>query len=271
MTEGARIVHVVFGRSVAATLRDTLASLGIPEPVIGLPDSLSVGPIDPADADTRQAWDRSVLRSGSALRDERDDDPIDAEQAWAAATAPGTAPVFWACLRAPAEHACFLAFAARMHGRPFDFVDATDLDITTADGIRSPWSLGMLRRQDIVASNLYARRRPLSPDARRAASDAWSRLQRENAPFRIVRDGRLVSAPLTHYDALLVGQAGPDWEIAARLIGRAMATFWDAPSGDGTGDAVLFGRMLALGEAGALEIAGPGPGLRAYQVRRPAG
>ncbi len=105
-------------------------------------------------------------------------------------------------------------------GRPFDFADATALAIPTADGIRTPWSLGLMPRRDIVASNL---------DARRAASDAWSRLQRENVPFRILRDGRLVSAPIAPYDALLVGQAGPDWEIAARL----------------------FGRRPALGEAGA--------------------
>ena len=29
-----------------------------------------------------------------------------------------------------------------------------------------------------------------------------------------------------------------------------------------------LGRMLALGETGALKIKGPGPGMRDYQVRR---
>lgn len=268
MSEGAETIHVVFSVSVAATLRSALPLLDSAERVIGLADSLSVGPIDPLDPNARRAWAHSALRMGSISRDGLDRELVKWEHAWAEATAPGIDPVFWVCRSSPAEHACFLAFAARMQDRSFDIIDATDLDFTTADGVRSPWCLGVMRAQDIVASGLYARRRPLSPEERRAASEAWSQLQRENAPFRIVQDGRLVSAPLTHYDARLVGQASQDWENAARLIGRMMTLCWDAPSGDGTDDAALFARMLALGEMGLLEIAGPGPDMRDYQVRR---
>jgi hypothetical protein len=159
-----------------------------------------------------------------------------------------------------------------MADRPFDLVDATDLDVPGVNGVRRrSSSLGMVRSDEIVASKLYDRRRALPPEERRAAAAAWLRLQRENAPFRIVRDGVLVSAPLTHYDALLLELAQPAWEIAARLIGRVMTVFFDTPRGDGTGDAILFGRMLALSKAGALDIAGPGPELRDYQVRRAEG
>ena len=268
MNESAQTVHVVFGKSIADTLREALAALGSMERVIGLPDGLNVGPIDPPDPSLRQAWGKSVLGADPVLRDGLVDDPIDVETAWAEATAPGVNPVFWACLSSPAEHACFLAYAARMQDRSFAIVDATNLNFTTVDGVRSPCSLGLMRAQDIVASNLYATRHLISFEERRAASEAWSQLQHENAPFRIVRDGQLVSAPLTHYDALLVEQASQDWEIAARLIGRAITTFVDAQSGEGTSDVVLIGRMLALGEENLLEIAGPGPGMRDYRVRR---
>ena len=100
----------------------------------------------------------------------------------------------------------------------------------------------------------------------------WAEPRRENAPFRIVENGRLVSAPLTHYDALLVEQASQDWEIAARLIGRMFDKLFslDAMAGEGISDVVLFGRVLALGKSGALEITGCGPGMRDYQVRKSA-
>ncbi len=156
-----------------------------------------------------------------------------------------------------------------MEGRPFDLVDATDLDFATVDGIRRQSSLGWMRVQDILASDLYARRRPVSLDERRTASEAWSRLRCENAPFRIVQDGRLVSAPLTHYDALrrtLGGTGQPAMEIAIRLIGRVVTTFHDAPTGDGTDGDLLFGRSCRLertvfwrsrGRSGHAGLSGP--------------
>jgi hypothetical protein len=271
MNDGAEIIHVVFGTCIADTLREALGLLDSTARVIGLPDCLSVGPIDPHDPTLRQAWGKSVLRADPMLRDALVSDTRDVEAAWVEATALGINPVFWACLSSPMEHACFLAFAARMQDRCFDIVDATNLDFTTIDGVRRPWSMGLMRVQDIVASNLYATRRPISAEAHRAAAMAWSELCHENAPFRIVRDGRMVSAPLTQYDAFLVAQARQDWEIAARLIGRTITKlcFENSPPGQATSDVVLFGRMLALCEAGLLEITGPGPDLRDYHVRRP--
>ena len=270
MIEAAEIVHVVFGWSIAYTLRRALPLLGSAERVIALPDLLSIGPIDPPDPMLRRAWAKFVLREDTTMRDELDAEPIDAATAWAEATAPGIAPVYWACLGSPGEHACFLAYAARMQDRCFDFIDATDLDFKTVDGLQSPWSLAQFREQDIVASNLYTTRRPISSAELQAASTAWLALCRENAPFRTVKDGRLVSVPLTHYDSLLVEQASPVWEVAARLIGRAIDALGSetALRGQANGDAVLFGRMLALGDTGALEVIGLGPGMRDYRVRR---
>ena len=100
------------------------------------------------------------------------------------------------------------------------------------------------------------------------ASAQWCRLREENAHLRIVRAGSLVSAPLTHFDAFLIDQAMPEWEVAARLIGRTMTSLaYDMkPPGQSPGDIVLFGRILALGESGMLDVIGPGPGVRDYKV-----
>lgn len=265
MTQDAETVHVAFGPSRAESVRDALRLRGSQARVIALPGALNVGPIDPPDPDVRQAWIRTVLRC------DPHDDRREPEAPWTEATSVDIYPVYWVCLRDAGEQACFLAFAYRMAGRPFDIVDATDLDFVTRDGIRSPWSLGLMRPEDIVASGLIETRRPLSRAEREAASAAWAKLQRENAPLRIVRDGGLVSVPLTHFDQALVGQAGADWEVVAGLIGRTIQhlSVDSDPPGQAPGDVVLFGRVLALGVTGDLEVRGEGPGLRDYEVRRP--
>ncbi len=47
MSDGIETIHVAFGDSIAKTLREALPLLGSMERVIGLPNMLSVGPIDP--------------------------------------------------------------------------------------------------------------------------------------------------------------------------------------------------------------------------------
>lgn len=264
MTDAAEIVHVTFGPSRADSIRAALRSQDCTERVIGLTGALNLGPIDPPDPDVRQHWIRTVL-----LCDPHDD-RREPEAPWTEATSDRVHPVYWVCPSDAGEHACFLEFAFRMAGRPFDIVDATGLDFVTADGIRMPWSLGLMRPEDIVASGLTTRRRPFSRAEGAAACAAWTRLRRENAPLRIVRDGRLVSAPLTHFDAALIAQAAPDWEVVARLIGRTMhhLSFDRDPPGQSPSDLVLFGRVRALGEAGTLALTGAGPGMRDYEVRR---
>ena len=266
MACATEIVHVAFGVSRADAIRDALRMQRCGERVVALPATLSHGPIDPPDPDVRQAWVRTVLRCDPL------DDCRESEAPWTEATAPSIHPVYWVCLANAGEHACFLEFAHRIVGRPFDIVDATGLDFVTRNGVRSPWSLGLMRPKDIVASGLRGRRRPYTRTEGDAAAAAWARLRAENAPLRIVRDGCLVSAPLTHFDAALVARSLPEWEVAARLIGRVshhLSSEVDPP-GQGVGDIVLFGRMLALGDMGHLDVRGRAPGMRDYDVRRPA-
>ena len=259
MNDVIETVHVTFGRTRAEDIRSALRLSGHQERVIGLSKDLAVGPINPPEPGARQEWIRDVLRC------EPDDEPDEAEEPWAEATSTATYPIYWVCMSDAAEQASFLEFSFRMNGRTFDVVNATGLDFVTIRGIRTPWSLGLMSPEDIVASGLYGRRRTLLPAEIAAASDLWSRLRRENTPLRIVRNGGLVSAPRDHFDTFLVEQAPRDWEVAARLIGRTMS----ALSSVTPSHVVLFGRILALGKSQRLDVTGPGPGMRDYKVRRP--
>ncbi len=264
MNGDVETIHVAFGRSRAETICDALRSLGCKERVIGLPNDLSLGPIDPPDPDVRQKWIRSTLRCKphDAMRE--------TEEPWTEATSSAVYPIYWVCMNDAFEQASFLEFAHRMTGRLFDIVDATGLDFVTARHVGTPWSLGLMAPEDIVASGVYDRRRSLSLAEIAAASDRWSRLRQENAPLRIVKDGILVSVPLTYFDTVLIDQAVTDWEVAARLIGRTLSSLASDinPPARSASDILLFGRVLALGESGALDVTGPGPDMRNYKVRK---
>ncbi|MCJ2074049.1 DUF1835 domain-containing protein [Methylobacterium sp. J-030] len=268
MTDAAETIHVAWGVSRAESVREALRLQGCAERVIALSHALTVGPIASLDGQARRAW----LAANTRDDDEDRPDQVDLEAPWAEATAAGIHPVFWVCRTDAAEHACLLAFAARMAGRPFDIVDATGFDFTDFSQVSPIWSLGQLRPGEIVASGLGRRRRPFARAERDAAAAAWAQLRRENAPLRILRDGRLVSAPLTQFDAVLVRQAAPDREPLIALVARTLRHLDAAldPPGQGCSHELLFARILALGRAGKLEVTGPGPGMRAYAVRRPA-
>lgn len=267
MTRETETVHVAYGISRADAIREALRLQGCEERVIALPATLSHGPIDPPDPIAREAWVRTNLRCGSY------DDWREPEEPWAEVTAPDVHPVHWVCLTDAGEHACFLEFASRMTGRPFDIIDATGVDFAGVSRVSRVWSLGQLRPEEIVASGLRERRRAFTDDDSRAAMADWARLRRENAPLRVVRDGRLVSAPLTHFDPILIEQASPVGEMLIELVARLLHHL-DAElgqPGQGCSYELLFARILVLGEAGALEVTGPGPGMRDFMVHRRPG
>ena len=204
MTRATETVHVAYGVSRADAIRDALRMEGCTERVVALPATLSHGPIDPLDPDARQAWVRTVLRCAP------DDDWREPEEPWAEATTADVYPVYWVCLTDAGEHAWFLEFASRMAVRPFDIVDATGLDFVTRDGVRSPWSLGLVRAEDIVSSGLRERRRPsLRSRGPRGVSDMGTVASRERAaPHRAGRTPGVGAVDALRCRPRRAGQAG---------------------------------------------------------------
>jgi hypothetical protein len=267
MTDASEVVHVAWSVSRAESVRDALQLQGRDERVIALTHALSVGPINPFDPDARRAWFAVNLRSEDGPWEEL----TDAEKPWTEATAPGVHPVYWVCMSDAGEHACFLEFVSRMAGRPFDVVDVTGFDFESTGHVRPVWSLGQLRPEEIVAAGLSGLRRAYTRPESAAAIADWARLRRENAPLRIVHGGRLVSAPLTHFDGLLTKLARRDRELLIGLVARVLRhleTETDQP-GQGCGYELLFARILTLGETGVLDVTGRGPGMRDFEVRQP--
>jgi len=113
------------------------------------------------------------------------------------------------------------------------------------------FTLGELNPKQISEMVLWTRAAEISPAARQQYREDWRKLRDENAPFRVVKNLQLLSAPITVYDDLLVSHMSHRWVKCAEVIGNALAA-----AGSQLSDAVLFARLRRLTEDGRLEARG---------------
>jgi hypothetical protein len=265
----ASILHVVFNPSGAAGLPEALERAGRGDRVAGFMDDLSFGPIAPPDAETRCRWIEHEL--GYEWRD------VFAETAsfWDEALSPGYRKVAWMSRRSTLEYSGFLEWLWRLGEQPFGLVDLTDATVVgrAIDGSplsRRAVSVGSLHPHEIIDSGFLDSAREVTPEVCRRYRDLWAQLRAENAPLRVLGPDGLVSAPITHFDPLLMSHAKSQWQKAAMIIGRALGEFWDA-SLHQAGDLLLAARVRALAEAGHLELQGNPFDIRRSEVRLPPG
>lgn len=109
-----------------------------------------------------------------------------------------------------------------------------------------------------------SRERVLPSSEVRTMAGQWQTLQAENAPLRVVEQGRVVSAGLDYYDGL-IRQAIPDAPCqAAQIIGTALGK-QKVP----TGDRFIAKRLQHFIDAGELAVVQPGDeGFYSMVVRR---
>ena len=81
-----------------------------------------------------------------------------------------------------------------------------------------------------------------------------------------MRDGALVSAPITYYDDIVLGGISRWWQPGTRVVGEMLSTVFERE--DWIGDAFLWGRVRALARAGTLKIDGDPHDMRGAKVRR---
>jgi len=247
-------LHIAIGHAAGGTLRQAgLAREG--GKIIAFPDDLSYGPIDPPDAALRVAW------VGRELGSRSDDAGLAGvlETFWAAALAAPGRRVVWFSRRSASDYAGFLECLWRFGETPCEAIDLTDVTLPQ----RLPvFGLGELSPDQVHASALWARAAPIPAALGDRYRAMWRRLRAENAPFRVVKNLALVSAPITVFDDVLLACAGAKWRKSARVVGEALAS-------SHVGDLVLFGRLRRLVEAGTLEGRGDFSEMRASEVRLP--
>lgn len=263
----ASTLHIVFNSSAAAGLRDALRQAGRDERVVSLSDCLSFGPINPPDPELRRKWVEKELGYTGW-----EDVVGQATSFWPEALSISNRRIAWLSRRSTQEYAGFLEWLWRLGEEPIEVIDLTDVMVVGNKNEPSKphlaISLGILPPNQILENNLLNRTEKLTRVLRARYRELWGRLRTENAPLRILSEGELASAPISFFDPLLLSCATPEWQKATRVIGEALADFWET-SVLQTGDIVLCARARALTGAGRLESRGDLTDIQNSQLRLP--
>jgi hypothetical protein len=264
-------LHVVFTPSAAPDLRHALRKTAREDRVVCLFDCLSFGPINPPDSDPRAKWVEDELGYTGW-----DDVCGKSTSFWDQSISPAHRKIAWLSRRCTQEYTGFLEWLWRLGEQPFELVDLTDTTVvrrredgTPAEPSRA-MSVGLLTSHVILDNGLLDRAEEVAPVLRDHYRQLWARLRSENAPLRVLSEDGLVSAPITHFDPLLLSHANDQWQRAAKVIGRALMEFCETSLLQ-TGDLVLAARVSTLIDSGLLESRGTPFDIRHTEVRLPAG
>jgi hypothetical protein len=115
--------------------------------------------------------------------------------------------------------------------------------------------------------SLLGSERQVTPQEVEEARLQWRRLRAENAPFRVVTSVGLVSAPVDHFDPLLMERVTTEWRKVARVIGDTMGL--NSEPYFQVGDIMLLARVIALIGEGKLLADGDAWDMHSCRVRLP--
>jgi hypothetical protein len=275
-------LHVVFTDTGAAELREALKASGRDDAVVSLADNLSFGPIDPADPEARRTWvEKELGFAGWPSTAEQDGDngwediSVRAHAFWNESLSQRHRKIAWISRRSAMEYAGFLEWLWRLGDAPCEVVDLSEVKISYRPEHGPPrrpllaMSLGMLDHNTICNNDLWDLAEPLQMSARGRDLDLWRQLCSENAPLRVIEGDKIVSAPITFFDSLLLSHVKANWLKVAMVVGKALTDRMM----DGvfqTCDIVLAARINSLVKNGVLEFQGKSPfAIRFSEVRLP--
>jgi Protein of unknown function/Domain of unknown function (DUF1835) len=249
------IAHFVFTPSGAGCLVQALRKAGRKDLVVASFDNLSFGPIDPPNSSLRAKWVENELGNT-----EWHEHATDSERDWNEARFPGHRKVGWLTRRSAMEYAGFLEWLWRLGDAPCEVVDLTEVKVSypAHSPPRPPRlaiSLGMLHHDKICSDKLWDLAEPLQVAARARYLEFWRQLHAENAPLRVIDGDRLVSAPISFFDSLLMSHVTKDWQKVGRVVAPALSFGMDDDIVQ-AGDMFLAARINRLAEDGRLEIRG---------------
>lgn len=273
------IRDIVFGMSAAGSLRQ---ALNLPTAlndrrVLGCPDDLSFGPINPLDSVVRNDWLSRLLGYADESEEYRDEMIFwtgRMDTFWRDALDPTIYPVLWVCRRCAAEYAGFLYMVHGLGDTPCDVVDLTDLTISGRrhDGEafhRPVLNFGVLSPERIISYGLVDRRSPLLPSDRAQWQAQWQVLRSDNAPLRVIQNDMLTSAPITFFDDYLLSIPKREWRRSIAILSEASILQEEKWPYHQVGDRFLWVRLRQLALDGRLEYRGDLSSMRDSEMRLP--
>jgi hypothetical protein len=156
------------------------------------------------------------------------------------------------------EYAGFLEWVWQLGDAPCEVVDLSEVKVSCPpehgpQPPRSAMSLALLHDDIIRHNKLWDLAEPLRMTERHRYREFWQQLLSENAPLRVIDGDRLVSAPVSFFDSLLMSYVTDKWQKIAMVFSWVTISHWDDDIWQ-TNDTFLAARMRALVESGRLEI-----------------
>jgi hypothetical protein len=257
-----RTLHIAPGDSAGGSLRAAVRESELDADVLSWLDDLSCGPIASGDAAERAAWWAHY-----------DDRPIEGtlNAFWDAVAKAEHRLVVWFSSHRASQLSFLLAWADRLRDRPYEYIDVAGRQVATRyrDGSsrlsRPLQSVGLMNRDAL--RSLFGSEQPAAAGFCAEAGDVWRRLKAENAPFRVVTDTGLVSAPVDIFDPWLLERADGEWCSIAHIVSETMG--YNSDPYIQVGDVMLHARIVALVEEGKLVADGDPRQGRSCRVRLP--
>lgn len=249
------ILHFVFTVSGGGCLVQALRKAGRDDQVVVTSHNMQFGPIDPGDLASRAKWIENELGFTDCDRTSPSD------RVWNEARFPDNRKVVWLTRRSAMEYAGFLDWLWVRGDQPCEVVDLTGVNISSPPEFGPPrptalaMSLALLNPDTIRHNKLWDLAKPLQTTERRRYRELWERLRSENAPLRVIDGDKLVSAPVSFFDSLLMSYVTDQWQKVSMIFSWITISHWDDDIWQ-TNDTFLAVRMHALVKSGRLEIRG---------------
>jgi hypothetical protein len=211
------IAHFVFTLSGAGCLVRALREAGRDDRVVTACHDLHFGPIDPSDPSSRAKW----LEKELGRIDQ--EDAARSEGVWDEARFPGHRNVAWFTRRSAQEYAGFLDWLWHRGDTPCDVIDLSEVRISHPRQLdpprkASPTSLALLGHGIIAHNKLWDLAEPLPMIERLRYRELWQQLISEDAPLRVIDGDKLVSAPISFFDSLLMSYVTDKWQKVAMVF-----------------------------------------------------
>jgi hypothetical protein len=236
-----RTLHIAPGHSAGGSLRQAIRSAGRHEEVLFFRDDLSCGPIDSEDQAARVAW-------WTRFHDDWETEVVPLKAFWDRVAKTDDRLVVWFGRQSALELAFFLAFADRLEERVYNIIDVTGLQLPSnqlgGSIVSSQPTPAVSVMPDYQLRSLLGSERQVTANEAEEARRQWRQLKTENAPFRVVTPAGLASAPIDHFDPLLMERATTEWRKVARVIGDTMGL--NSEPYHQVGDIMLLARVIAL-------------------------
>ncbi|MCZ0732719.1 DUF3658 domain-containing protein [Phreatobacter sp. AB_2022a] len=256
-----KTLHIAPNCSAAGTLRRVLRVARRDDDVLAYRDDLSCGPIAAGSPDVRAAWWRQFTDWPEAESQFR--------SFWDDATASADRLIVWFSRWSAQELAFRLAWSSQMRDRPYHVIDVAGhrVPLRRPDGsvVQSRPLIATSIAPDDGWATLLDSEQPVSMQEDVLHREVWARLEAENAPFRVVTPTGLASAPLDHFDRILLELARPDWKSMSSIVGHGLAASLEPYLQ--VGELMLRARLVALVTNGALVADGDPRDMRTCRIR----